>query len=85
MRFLILVLASLSVSAAWSSTIMRGEFGSMQRCLSAIVASSGQQLQIVTDKPDRVSGKLSDGRFFMCKKIESGSKGTYFEATFDAK
>lgn len=83
-RFLITLLG-LCATASWASSMMRGEFLTMQRCLAAIQSSSGQRLNIVTDKPEKVMGTLSDGRFFSCKKVQTGSKGTYFEGVFDSK
>ncbi len=62
--------------------MMRGEFPSMARCLEAIQQKAGQALKPVTDRPDQVSGNLSDGRFFICERKDSGTKGTYYEGTF---
>ena len=54
----------------------------MAACLSGIEKSSGQKLQVVTDKPNDVSGFLSNGKGFGCRKRETGTKGTYFEGWY---
>lgn len=51
-------------------------FGSMQSCLQSIRSATRAELKIVTDTPDRVSGIISGGGFFGCKRVQSGSKGT---------
>ena len=71
-----------SSSESNTEYMMRGEFPSMARCLEAIQQKAGQALKPVTDRPDQVSGNLSDGRFFICERKDSGTKGTYYEGTF---
>jgi hypothetical protein len=70
-------------STALANTVMKGEFLSMQRCLSAIQASSGMKIKgTTTDTPDNVVGNLSNGKVFQCKKVQTGTKGTYFEGWY---
>ena len=59
------------------------QFPSMSACLEAVRTVTGSDLNIATDKPDRVSGRLSQtNQPFMCTKKETGSLGTFYEAMF---
>ena len=62
--------------------MMKAEFRTMAECLSAIKSNSGQNLEVITDKPQEVSGFLSNGKGFGCSRKESGTKGVYFEGWF---
>ncbi len=78
----LITLVSMLPAISHGDTVRKGEFPSIQQCLSAIKRNTNQNLQIITDKPTLVSGFLQDGRHFGCKRIESGSKGTYVEGWF---
>lgn len=64
--------------------IQGADFPTMKTCLLSIEKNSGKTLNIITDKPDNVSGNLSNGNFFMCLKKTSGTKGTYYEGSYNA-
>lgn len=72
-------------TSSYADEAMNAEFRTMAACLSGIKKSSGQQLKVVTDKPDEVSGFLSNGKGFGCQKKESGTKGTYVEGWYMVK
>jgi hypothetical protein len=69
-------------TSGYAEEVMQAEFQTMASCLSSIKNSSGQELKIITDKPDEVSGFLSNGKGFACQKKETGTKGTYFEGWY---
>ncbi|MBV5329975.1 MAG: hypothetical protein JZU65_20510 [Chlorobium sp.] len=68
---------------SYAGEMMQAEFQTMDDCLAKIKKSSGQALEIVTDKPNNVSGFLANRKGFGCKKKESGTKGTYFEGWYE--
>ncbi len=65
-----------------SNQVMNAEFRSLSSCLSGIERNTGMKLQIITDKPEIVSGFLSNGKHFGCKRVISGSKGIYYEGWY---
>lgn len=65
--------------------VRSAEFRSLNACLEGIKKDSGQSLDIVTDKPENVSGNLSNGETFSCSKKESGTKGIYYEGWYTLK
>ena len=67
------------------SEVMNAEFRSLSACLEGIKSNSGQSLNVITDKPDKVSGKLANGETFACTREESGTKGTYFAGWYTMK
>ncbi len=70
----------LTAHADWRS----GEFPTMQTCLEGIKAFNKSELRIVTDKSSQVSGRfVRTGEPFMCIRKETGSKGIYYEGSFD--
>jgi hypothetical protein len=64
---------------------MSAEFRTLDLCLDGLKRSSKQSLKIITDKPGRVSGKLSNGLQFGCTKESSGTKGVYYEGFYIVK
>lgn len=58
---------------------MNAKFSSMSKCLKSIEKSSKTSLNIVTDKPEEVSGFLGDSRKlgFSCEIKETGTEGTF--------
>lgn len=84
--FLVLRSGSAPESAASSDTGMVGaEFKTLQECLDGIRRNSGAVLTVVSDTPDKVSGKFKDGRFFSCERVNSGTKGSYFEGWYTTR
>lgn len=79
---LIFILSFFITTSSYANEVMSAQFRTMAACLSGIKASSGQQLKIVTDKPNEVSGFLFNGKGFGCQKKESGTKGIYFEGWY---
>ncbi|NUB43440.1 hypothetical protein GEU84_003515 [Fertoebacter nigrum] len=87
-RIFIVMVAALIGLAALAGTAhadwRRGEFATMQACLAAIKAYNKSELQIFTDKPSQVSGRIVRTReSFLCTRKETGTKGTFFEGAFD--
>lgn len=83
---IISILASLCIAACNSSNeVMNAEFTSMDGCLAGIKKSSGQSLKIITDKPGKISGKLSNGEHFTCQTKQSGTKGIYVHGWYTVK
>lgn len=79
---LIILLTAMQPSHA--SNVMKGEFRSMRVCLSSIENHSGKKIdKIVTDRPDQVSGFLSNRKHFSCTRKSTGSKGTYYEGYYN--
>jgi hypothetical protein len=62
--------------------IMKAEFKSMDSCLASIKKSSGGNLNIITDKLGKISGKLSNEEHFTCETKSSGTKGVYVEGWY---
>lgn len=63
-------------------TAMKAEFRTLEACLTSLHAETGERLTPTIDDPDMVSGHLSNGEMWWCKKCESGTKGTYWEARY---
>lgn len=79
---LLILLSTMQLSHA--SEVMKGEFRSMSTCLSSIESHSGKKIDRVgTDRPDKVSGFLSNGKHFACTRKSTGSKGTYYEGYYN--
>lgn len=63
--------------------IKGAKFPSMARCLSSIEKETKLSLRPMTDKPDQVSGFLSDTeRQFNCEIKQTGTEGTYVEGWY---
>lgn len=79
-----LTIAAASLTACNSSndSVMEAKFYSMQTCLASIEKNSKQSLKIVTDKPEEVSGILSNGKGFACQLKETGSSGTFIRGWY---
>lgn len=63
------------------------EFQTMQGCLNFVTEeaqNAGMRLEISTDKPDIVRGAFNgdSAMFIYCKKKQTGTKGTFFEAAY---
>ena len=86
-NILLLVTFTLLASCGESDTEMRGgaQFRTMAACLEGIKESSGQSLEIITDKPDNVSGYLSNRQHFGCLREHTGTKGIYYEGFYFVK
>ncbi len=57
----------------------------MEACLNSIKKeTTGYNLKISTDTPEKVSGSLNGdiNLIFWCEKKETGSEGTYYEGVF---
>ena len=62
-----------------------GETRTLAECLESIKTDSGRSsLDIITDKPDEVSGFFAGSKKpFGCSRKESGTKGVYFEGFYE--
>ena len=67
------------------SETMNAEFSNLASCLDGIRRNSGMTLRIITDKPDNVSGFLSNNEGFGCTRRESGTKGVYYDGWYIIK
>lgn len=63
-------------------SVMKAEFSTLSGCLSSIETNSGHSLTAIRDKPDIVSGNLSNGKTFACELKTSGTKGAYYEGWY---
>ncbi|MCE7520537.1 hypothetical protein LZG37_20565 [Halomonas titanicae] len=79
------VIGFMLVGCGESSEVRNAEFRSLSACLEGLEKDSGLSLNILTDKPDKVSGKLSNDETFACSKKESGTKGVYYEGWYTVK
>lgn len=79
----LLIFCSVVLVGCGKSADMRGaDFSTLGSCLEGIRRNSSSQLKIITDKPDLVSGQLSNGQAFGCEMKTSGTKGVYFEGWY---
>jgi hypothetical protein len=85
LRRRVLVVGTMLLVACGNSEVMQGEFSSMPQCLERLKISSGQELEVVTDKPDNVSGFLMNREHFGCIRKESGSRGVYYQGWYGVK
>jgi len=83
--YVVFGLVALFTACGGSTSTMVGEYSSMSKCLAGMKSSSGENLKIITDKPNKVSGKLSNGEFFSCKFKSTGTKGQYYEGYYTVK
>ena len=66
-----------------SSELVGADFYSMTECLNSIRKKSGSKtIKPMTDTPNNVSGYLSNGKQFGCKKKTTGTKGTYYNGWY---
>lgn len=56
-----------------------GEFLTTGSCLSAIKEHAGGPPEIPIDKPEKVLGRLPDGRLFNCELTETHTKGSFIQ------
>lgn len=85
MKKAILLTAALACSgcSGADTKVNAAEFVSLDRCLSVIKRTTGQTIKrTAKDTPDEVSGTLTGGYGFWCKKKVTGTKGTYFEGAY---
>ncbi|MDM3871814.1 hypothetical protein QSV34_10670 [Porticoccus sp. W117] len=83
--FIPLLLMLALTSCGKQSYANNATFFSLSECMEGIKKSSGQNLKIIRDKPDIVSGKLSNGEHFSCKKVTSGTLGTHWKGWYMSK
>lgn len=67
--------------------LVGGNFDTMNSCLSFIAAKAGEsgaQLEVLYDTPKEVSGVFNNDAkmFFYCKRKETGTDGTAYEAAY---
>jgi hypothetical protein len=80
---LVALLATYGVSGCGEPPrVQSADFATLPACLQSIERNSGMKLKIITDKPDKVSGNLSNGAGFGCEQRTSGTKGTYFNGWY---
>lgn len=70
--------------AEQSEETFGADFPSMSACLTSIETHSGQALDVITDTPEQVSGRLSNDKFFSCTLRVTGTRGIFFEARYTA-
>ena len=87
MKLNVIIFFSIIATAgnALADSIMKGEFNSLDECLSAVKANGGEPLKIIQDKPDKVTGRLPNNEVFGCEKKETGTRGIYFEGWLTVK
>jgi hypothetical protein len=66
-------------------SMMSSEFKSLAECLLGIRYDSKQELKIIIDTPEKVTGFLTNGQSFACQIKRSGTKGVYFEGWYTVK
>lgn len=80
---LIVMPCLVSMPAISENTVQQAEFSSIQSCLASIKRVSGHELDIVIDKPEKVTGYLKGTkRHFACIVEDTGSKGRYVDGWF---
>lgn len=77
--------ALLLAACGQSSEVMSGKFSSMDKCLSAVKRNTNASLNIITDKPGEISGKLSNGEHFSCQTKATGTDGLHVEGWYTIK
>lgn len=85
--FSLLVGCSSAESAQTNYQHYTREFRTMQGCLNFVKSeaqNAGMRLEISGDKPKKVTGSFNGdaAMFFHCKKQETGTGGTFFEAAY---
>jgi hypothetical protein len=60
----------------------KAEYRTLEACLTGLHAETGEMLVPTIDDPDMVSGRLANGTMWWCKKCQSGTRGTYWEARY---
>lgn len=73
---------ALIATGCFADDVMRAEFRTLAECLASIERSTNSTLTIIRDKPEIVTGNLSNGKTFACELKESGTKGTYYEGWY---
>ena len=84
-KAVILGLSVVVASCGVPHKTITGDFASMNICLSKTADISGAKLNVITDEPGNVSGKLSNGEHFGCKVKRTGTRGTYVEGFYTVK
>lgn len=74
-----LIASQATITNTYASSVNAAEFSSMQQCLASISSKTGEKLQVMSDKPNKVFGVLSQSKkTFACEQKVTGSKGTYY-------
>ncbi len=82
-RAIFIVVAIVLVACDTGVKYRGGEFRDMRTCLRTIESDSGYKIgEVITDKPNFVSGYLENDMHFTCKKKESGTRGVFFEGVY---
>lgn len=85
---IILAISAISLSGCGdgkSKKAKNAEFRTLNQCLEGVKGSARSSLDIVTNRPDEVSGFLSNGEGFACQKKVSGTKGIYYHGWYGVK
>lgn len=87
MKKIILLLATFLVInfTAHAQEVMSAKFKTLDSCLVAIKRNTNQELKIITNNSNEVSGLLANNKAFGCKKKVSGTDGVYFDGWFMLK
>ena len=70
----------------FSYAMKGGDFSTLEACVATIRAASGHELEIIIDKPSKVSGFFKvngKNKLWACVREESGTKGIYYNGYFD--
>ena len=81
---ILMLLSILAVSCGEPPELRSAEFLTMRGCLEGIRRDTKQNLKVITDKPDIVSGRLTNGKNFGCRKKMTGTKGTYYLGWYES-
>lgn len=85
MKYLVAVffpLLLLSCSSEPDKILMSIEAPTVSECLRLVKLNAKSELKILSDKPEKVLGKLSNGNMFWCQREVTGSKGTYYQGVY---
>lgn len=83
-KVIVIMAIAISLGGCGDPTMnMVAEYRTMSECVDWVQSAAGMQLNIITDKPDEVSGKFGD-KYFGCNAKQSGTKGNYVEGYYTA-
>lgn len=81
---LFIIFALSLVFGGGDNKVKAAEFNTLKHCLEKIKSSSGLELKIIIDKPDKVTGYLGPTkRSFSCSMERSGTKGIYWDGWYE--
>jgi len=83
--WIVLFLTMLLSGCGQNNEVMSAKFSSMDNCLSSIKRNTNSTLNVITDKPGNISGKLSNGEHFACQTKTTGTEGMYVEGWYTIK